>query len=245
MQEYERVVGDHGLQGIILGPSDAGPDDVAIELDDGREISVPASNLTRRPDGAWYVRETTRSEPLSASGENGETIVPVLAEQLEIGVRKKPVSTVRVQKHVTEHDEAVAMPLEQERAEVKRVLINRPVDGPLPIRREGDTIIMPVVEEVPVVEKRLVLKEEIHVTRRRRTEQYEDKVTLRREHVEVSRHDTEGRPLPVSVDSPETDREPTRRISEDDPALPLGATPGILGPRPPTRIRRNKIIKED
>jgi stress response protein YsnF len=34
------------------------------------------------------------------------------------------------------------------------------------IRTEGDVTILPVVEEVLVVEKRLVLKEELHIRRR-------------------------------------------------------------------------------
>jgi len=127
---------------------------------------------------------------------------------------------------------------------VKRVVINRPVDGPLPIRREGDTLIMPVVEEVAVVEKQLVLKEEIHVTRRRQTEHHEQSVTLRREHADISRTDPSGRPLPLSVEAHEPVRE-TNSVLGEAPHSPLLSKEGVLGPRPRTRIRKNKIIKED
>ena len=59
-----------------------------------------------------------------------------------------------------------------------------------PVRREGDVVIVPVMEEVLVVEKRLMLKEELHiridVTRREETRT----VRLRREHAEIDRDGT-------------------------------------------------------
>ena len=56
---------------------------------------------------------------------------------------------------------------------------------------EGDTTIIPVVEEVVVVERRLVLREEIRV-RKRRVEQAERvRVTLRQERADVSHHTQE------------------------------------------------------
>ena len=38
--------------------------------------------------------------------------------------------------------------------------IGRPVDAVPPVREEGDTTVMSVVEEIVVVEHRLILKEE-------------------------------------------------------------------------------------
>src|SRR5436305_4666857 len=119
--EYTRVVGDGGLRGIILGPSPTAPDEVAIQLEDGREISVPSSSLTRQPDGAWYLHREV-------------AVVPVIAEELDVGKRKTKTGAVRVTKQAVEHNETVSMRLKRERAEVKRVTINRPVDGPLPVR---------------------------------------------------------------------------------------------------------------
>ena len=74
--------------------------------------------------------------------------------------------------------------------------IDREVDAPLPIRREGDTIIIPIVEEVLVVEKRLSLKEEIHITRYTRTERHQERVTLHREEAQVEQLDKHGHPAP-------------------------------------------------
>lgn len=58
-------------------------------------------------------------------------------------------------------------PLFQEDVEVERIPMNRFIDGPVETRQEGDLTIVPVVEEVLEVRKRLLLKEEVHIRRRR------------------------------------------------------------------------------
>ena len=55
------------------------------------------------------------------------------------------------------------------------------------VRTEGDLTIVPVVEEVLVVEKRLVLKEELHIRRTSQTEVVEVPVTLRKQRAVVER----------------------------------------------------------
>ena len=67
------------------------------------------------------------------------------------------------------------------------VPVNRVVDGPVVPRQEGDTLILSVLEEVLVVERRLVLKEEVRVVRTRVTEPATQRVTLRREEIVVER----------------------------------------------------------
>jgi uncharacterized protein (TIGR02271 family) len=232
--DYARVVGDGNLRGIVLGPSRQAPDEVAIELDDGREISVPASSLRLQQDGAWYLKR----DP-AENGHGGETVVPVIAEELDIGKRKKRTGAVRVTKDAVEHDEKISMPLTRERAEVKRVIINQPVDGPLPIRREGDTIIMPVVEEVPVVVKRLMLKEEIHVTRRKTTDQHDETVTVRSENANIERVDAEGN----QVHSTAGERVEHRELDPEERSIldPTKPRESVLGP-PPKRRRSGGLL---
>jgi uncharacterized protein (TIGR02271 family) len=236
-----RVVGENGLRGTVVGPSDAAPNEIAIELEDGREISVPPSALTLQPGGTWHLRTES---PAIMENAPPETVVPVIAEELDISKRKRPTGTVRVEKQVVDYDETVSMPLTRERAEVKRVIIDRPVDGPLPVRREGDTIIMPVVEEVAVVEKRMILKEEIHVTRRRSTDQHDETVTLRREEADVRRTDASGRPVTVAgTDATEQRTPPSEERSLLDPSKPR---PSLVGSqRKTSTTRRKSILKKD
>ena len=88
---------------------------------------------------------------------------------------------------MTERTEVVDLPLTREEVSVERVAVNRVVDGPVETRREGDTWIVPVLEEVLVVEKRLMLREEVRITTRRTEVAEPQTVTLRREEAVVER----------------------------------------------------------
>ena len=94
---------------------------------------------------------------------------------------------VRVTKRVEQHEETIDEPLLRERVEVERVPIGREIDGPVEVRQEGDVTILPVYEEVLVVEKRLMLKEELHIRKERQQTHEPQHVTLRREEIEVER----------------------------------------------------------
>ena len=65
--------------------------------------------------------------------------------------------------------------------------MDRVVEAPTEIRQEGETTIIPVFEERLVMQKQLVLKEEIYITRRRTEREHEEHVVLRREEVDVQR----------------------------------------------------------
>src|SRR5512142_1826337 len=93
--------------------------------------------------------------------------IPIFEEELDIRRREVEAGRVRVRKAVREEDAIIDEPLSQESVEVERVPVGRVVEGPVAVRYEGDTMIVPVVEEVLVVEKRLMLKEEVRLTRRR------------------------------------------------------------------------------
>jgi hypothetical protein len=55
------------------------------------------------------------------------------------------------------------------------------------IREEDGVLIVPLLEEVVVVEKRLVLKEELHVTRMRKRERVDQAMQVRTMDVDVRR----------------------------------------------------------
>lgn len=88
-----------------------------------------------------------------------------------------------------EHEETVDEPLLREQVNVERVAINQLVDGPIAVRQDGDTMIIPVLEEVLVIEKRLMLKEELRVTVQRTTVHDPQTVTLRTEEINIERID--------------------------------------------------------
>jgi uncharacterized protein (TIGR02271 family) len=133
-------------------------------------------------------RSTVASDRLNANQQQEETVIPVMEERLDVHKRRiETDSGVRVAKTVDARNETVDVPLVKEDVEVERVAVNRPVDAPVAVRHEGDTMIIPIIEEVLFVEKRLVLKEEIRLTRRRQQVREPQRVTLRSEHASVER----------------------------------------------------------
>ncbi len=113
--------------------------------------------------------------------------IPVYAEDLTVSKRQSVLATVRVRLQTQTHEQVIDELLQQERVDVERVAIGRTVDAVPAIREEGDTTIIPVVAEELVVERRLVLKEEIRLTRVRTRERHQETVTLREQAATVER----------------------------------------------------------
>jgi uncharacterized protein (TIGR02271 family) len=130
----------------------------------------------------------------------GETIIPLLAE--EAVVLKQTVETGRVQvTRVThEREQFIDEELACERVEIERIPIGRQVDSVPAMREEGEIIVIPVVEEVLVVERRLLLKEEVRIRRVRTTEKHQEAVSLRHQEAVVTRIPTEA-PVDESIKS--------------------------------------------
>jgi uncharacterized protein (TIGR02271 family) len=113
--------------------------------------------------------------------EENKKKIPVLQEELEVGKRKVETGVTRVKKTVHEREEVIDEPLVKEEVQVERVPINRYVEGPVPVREEDGVTIVPLLEEVLVVEKRLLLKEELRITKRTKTVRDPQRVILRSE----------------------------------------------------------------
>jgi uncharacterized protein (TIGR02271 family) len=118
-----------------------------------------------------------------------EVRIPVIREEAIVQTRPVEGGGVRVHKTVNEREEVIQQPTYQEDIDVERVTVGRVVDVVPQVREEGDTLIIPVLEEMLVVEKRLVLKEEVRITRRRSQQTEEARVVLREEQVQIERID--------------------------------------------------------
>jgi uncharacterized protein (TIGR02271 family) len=111
----------------------------------------------------------------------------VIQEVLDVHTSPVETGRIRIRKMVHEREEIVDPPLVRDEVDIERVPINRVVEGPISVRSEEDTLIIPVLEEVLVVEKRLLLKEEVRITKRRVETYLPQRVTLRREEAAVER----------------------------------------------------------
>jgi len=190
------VVGKDGLRGTIEAEAhsrEAGQ--VVVRLGDGLRLAIPEGTLTARDDGTYYLPLGPGDiERIRGGRDRGaEAVVPIIVEDIDVETRTVETGRVRVTKVVHEREEVVDEPLYREELDVERVAVNRVVEGPVPVRQEGDVTIVPVLEEVLVVEKRLMLKEELRITRRRVEEHKPQRVALRAEEVTAERIDPRGR----------------------------------------------------
>lgn len=178
-EENLRVVDGAGVGGLVVADPRAG-EPLRVRLDDGSIVSLDEHLLQRRSDG-------TRELPGRWTELATNVSVPRVEEHVEIGKKEVQRGTVVVKKRVTEEDVTIDEPLTEEDIEVERVEVDRFVDTPPAIRMEGDTMIISSVEEVVVVERKLRVREELHVRRVRRPARHPVTVTVRREKIDVER----------------------------------------------------------
>lgn len=188
------VNGKDGLRGVIEEEpaSHGGPPRVLVRLTDGRQVLVPADALVPQDDGSYYLPlSPAELERQRAAGQQSEdtVVVPVIVEQLDVGKRTVETGRVRITKVIREREEQVDEPLVREEVQVERVPVNRVVEGPVEVRYEDNIIIVPLLEEVLVVEKRLMVKEELRISKLRFAEKQAQTVTLRSEEAIVERID--------------------------------------------------------
>lgn len=116
-----------------------------------------------------------------------DDVLEVVNETATLTKRDVMTGRVRVTTRTELAEEQLSAALNRTDVEVTRVAINRDIDAAPAIRTEGDVTIIPVIEEILVVEKRLVLREEIHVRQITTTESVTVPTTLRKQHAVIER----------------------------------------------------------
>ncbi|HEY0115102.1 MAG TPA: DUF2382 domain-containing protein [Allosphingosinicella sp.] len=107
--------------------------------------------------------------------------IPLVEERVSVGKREVETARYRVRVALEEREEIVPVELARDEVEIERVPRNIALRELPSVRLEGSTTIIPVVEEVVVVEKKLVLVEEIHIRRKTSTQTEQIPVTVRAE----------------------------------------------------------------
>lgn len=133
-----------------------------------------------------FEQQPTGNDPASSS-LNSEVVIPVVEEQLHVSTEQVETGYVRISKTVHQEETTVDVPMHYEQYDVERIAVNRYVETPPEVRYEGETMIVPVLREVAVVEKRLMLVEELHIIKRQLVSNVSQQVTLRKEEVTVTR----------------------------------------------------------
>ena len=135
--------------------------------------------------------EKTRPSALSDSPVQGSSeesgVLRLLAEDATVSRQVLETGRVRVAKVTRTRDHLIDELLAQTRFEVNRVPVGRLIDAMPAIKEDGDLTIVPIVEETVVVERRLMLKEELHIRRVQTNERFQQTVKLRYQTAEVTR----------------------------------------------------------
>jgi uncharacterized protein (TIGR02271 family) len=122
-----------------------------------------------------------------SQSDTAEVSIPLVQEHVKVNKRTVETGRVRIRSVVDEKLVRVAEDLEREDVIIERVPVNREVTEPPAPREENGVLIVPILEEVMVVEKRLMLKEELYVRRNRKREHVAEAVRLKSMHAEVER----------------------------------------------------------
>jgi stress response protein YsnF len=115
--------------------------------------------------------------------------IPLHVEEVSVSRREIKKANVQIALITGTREQLIDEGLTRLRVEIERVPIDRTIEVMPPITEEGDITIIPVVEEIVVVERRLVLKEEVRIRRVRTKEQHQETVVLRQQEVVVTREE--------------------------------------------------------
>jgi len=124
-----------------------------------------------------------------------EVVIPLAEESVSVSKREVETGQVRVSLSTDIETVIARETLRGTQIEVERVPINHMLpDGEPPpqSRQEGDTLVIPVVEERPVVVKRLVVTEEVRLRFVSTDTPFEEEVSVRREKATVDRVAPDG-----------------------------------------------------
>lgn len=174
-----------------------------LKLESGEIVAVPEGAVRQRGDGTYQLNVNLAQTANAPAGQRVaaqegfelETplVLPVMVEEFEVQKRTVETGKVLITKVIEEHEQVVDEPLLREEIQVERVPKDRAVDGPIPVRHLGETMIVSVVAEEFVVKKHYVLKEELHIRKRMVEAREPVRFTLRSEKAIVERVDPRAR----------------------------------------------------
>lgn len=116
-----------------------------------------------------------------------DVVIPIVEEKAVISKREIPGDKVTVRTIVNSHEELLKDVVMQQNVIVERVALDEEISEIPQIRQVDGTTIIPVVDEILVVEKRYVLREEIHVRKYEVAVEVEETVTLRSTDVNIEK----------------------------------------------------------
>jgi uncharacterized protein (TIGR02271 family) len=189
--EGAQVVDEHGEElGVVERVDATAPTFLLVRTHrERRAVRIPITIVDRAVSTADRIVVPGMGERLAAATDaaagEGPLTIPVVAEQAFATVREVEQGRAVIEKRVEIVPHVAKIDVGTDEVEVERVRLDQEVDTAPTVRQEGDTLIVPVVEEVLVVTKRYLVREEVRVTKRRVVREETLHEDLRREVVDV------------------------------------------------------------
>ena len=199
-----------GIQAVqneveVTGDLDANRPQTVLHLGMGRTVVVPtefllsgmASQVAGQTDdrSAAFERSAGFTPGFTAGqnrAETSETVIPLIAEQLEVGKQTVTTGKVRLHRDVETFTDTVSLALTRTGWEVERTPIGQFVGEKPEVRQEGDVMIFPLVEERLVAKREYFLLEEVRVRQVATTADRTATVELKRDVLTVERDGVAG-----------------------------------------------------
>lgn len=163
---------------------------IVITLPTGEDLVLPLSLVKRNREGALTLPFAFDEVDQWVNENDDESLViPVVTEEINLRKEEHVTGRVRITKTVHEREAVLEETVRRDEVDVERVTVNRVVDEVSDHYYEGDTLVIPIYTEVLVVEKRLMIAEELRITKHRHEQPVQENVTLRDEEVTVERID--------------------------------------------------------
>ena len=123
----------------------------------------------------------------AASEEDAALTIPIVRERLKVGRRRVEAGRAIARTTTTTDEVQIDEALRADDVRIERVPVGRFVDAPVMPGFDGDVLVIPIMEEVVVVTKRLRIIEEVRIHRRTTTQRHRETVALRRQTVRLER----------------------------------------------------------
>jgi uncharacterized protein (TIGR02271 family) len=157
---------------------------------------IPAGKVKLSPESQLETAAANSSTGIGApmtwepstQNDQRQIVLPLHEEKVQVGKQRVVTGSVRISTVTREREQLVDELLGREDVEIERRPVGKEITRAPAVRRAGNTIIIPMIEEVLVVSRRLVLKEEIRIRLVQKKERSRQRVTLRKQELIVSRH---------------------------------------------------------
>jgi stress response protein YsnF len=119
----------------------------------------------------------------------GGKVIPVIEEQVVVGTKRVEKASILIEKKIKTEEVSVDVPLTGQSYDIQRIPKNDYLESIPEIWHEGDTTVIPVVKEVMV--KKILLTEEIRITKKIQVTEGTENVSLKKEEVTITRKEND------------------------------------------------------